>query len=137
MTRAGTRAHTRAHTNEHKHTSTDPRAISTPRETYVARDSHSFTRAMSLGCRECASIITTTRALVALALALALALSYARAVFASPSPDRREITGIVVVDRATGTFMDSITRRRVRARRQRVLAPIRVHGERTRTRERP
>ena len=69
---------------------------------------------MSLGCRECASIITTTRALVALALALALSL--ARPVFASPSPDRREITGIVVVDRATGTFMDSITRRRVRAR---------------------
>ena len=113
-TRAGTRAHTRAHTNEHKHTSTDPRAISTPRETYVARDSHSFTRAMSLGCRECASIITTTRALVALALALALSL--ARPVFASPSPDRRDITGIVVVDERTGTFMDSITRRRVRAR---------------------
>ena len=59
-----------------------------------------------------ASIITTTRALVALALALALSL--ARPVFASPSPDRREITGIVVVDRATGTFADSITRRRAR-----------------------
>ncbi len=34
----------------------------------------------------------------------------------SPSPDRRDLTGIVVVDERTGTFLDSITRRRVRAR---------------------
>ena len=68
---------------------------------------------MSLGCRECARI-TATRALVALVLVLVLALTHPAST--SRAPDRRVITGVVVVDERTGTFMDSITRRRVRAR---------------------
>merc|ERR1712159_316211 len=66
---------------------------------------------ISLGCRECARI-TATRALVALVLVLALT----HPASTSRAPDRRVITGVVVVDERTGTFMDSITRRRVRAR---------------------
>ena len=108
--RARGHAHTRA-LKRKKTLHRSPRVHDTARD--FARDSHSFIHAMSLGCRECARI-TTTRALVALALALALSLT--RPAFASPSPDRRDITGIVVVDERTGTFMDSITRRRVRAR---------------------